>query len=250
MKLLTYPYLARKGSKLWQICQDLDIGITQDINSDFDRAIYWNIKTVSTPDKRISGIPDVINIRCTDVSKNKVDAAWGMVSGYSISVSPETYSHKYIRKSKLQYTHDGRIFTEPQKRQPGYVYQKCIQTKVDDRYVTIRVPVFRNKIPCIFLKKSFFRFIEGRMRIDIIWPGHFKDHISRKELIWLDKFNEIMGVDFAEIDMIRDVNTGKIYAIDVNNIAGDGIYGKLSQEDTLKIKEVFASYFRRFVWKV
>ena len=251
MKLLTYPHIAKKGSKLWQICQDLGIEITNDINN-FDKAIYWNTNPKSIPDARISKVR-AINIRCTNVLKNFVDSTWQRVCGYTITVNPKNCPYKYVQKSIYQYRshtgekHDGKIFHKNRNPDKNYVYQKYVQTKTKDRYVTIRVPVFNNHIPCLFLKKSFHRFKESRMRIEIIWPDKIKDYIKPKELKWLRRFNQLAGVDFAEIDMIRDVNTGKIYVIDINNLAGDGIYNKLSKEDTLKVRQIFASYFRRFV---
>lgn len=249
MKLLTYPDLAKKGSKLWYICQDLGIEITRDLG-DFDRAIYWNTKAVSVPDKKISSVPNVINIRCTNVLKDRVDKAWYDASGYTIQINPRNFKYAYIRKSKQQYRshtgekHDGRIFDYNQKPEKGYVYQRYVRTKPDDRYITIRVPVFKRHIPCLILKYSFHPFKEMRTRIEIIREPRIWKYIKSRETDWLFRFCDIMGLDFGEVDMIRDKYTMKIYAIDVNNIAGDGIYGKLSEDEVGMVRNLFAKSFK------
>ena len=249
MKLLTYPDLAKDGSKLWHICQELGIEIVNDIDGEWDKAIYWNIKEFA--------VPNVINIRCTNIYKDAVDAAWYKASGYSITIDPRNYGSDYVRKSKNQYIshtgerHDGRVFTESRQPEPNYVYQKYINTKTEgemnQRYVTVRVPIFGKHIPCLYIKGSRDPFKETRTKNMIIPHEDIGEWISKKELGWLFKFCEIMGVDFAEIDMLRDVDTREIYAIDVNNIAGDGMYGKLQPEEVKRVKKMFAESFRRLL---
>ena len=254
MKLLAYPNLVGCGTKLWHICQDLNIEITQDFNN-FDRAIYWNVKEASVPDKKIMSIPNVINIRCTNVFKDFVDQAWHKASGYTIKINPQTFKYKYVKKSKFQYRshigvkHDGEIF-EGKKQQidKHYVYQRYIDTENNyGRHFTIRVPIFKRHIPCLVLKSSKDPFREVRCRITIIPEDQIRNYISKQELLWLWNFCEIMGADFAEIDMVRHIRTGLIYAIDVNNISGDGVYGKLSEENRKMVRKMFAESFKRLL---
>jgi hypothetical protein len=203
------------------------------------------------PDEKIL-LPDVINIGCTNVLKGLVDRAWQSASGYTITINPKTFKYKYVRKSRLQYRnhlgikHDGKIFETRQEKDINYVYQRYINTKnKEGKFRTIRVPIFGDHIPCLVLKHSNDPFKEVRCKVEIV--ENIGEYITEQELGWLKIFNQIMGVDFAEIDMVRDINTKLIYAIDVNNIAGDGIYGKLKPSDVIRVKKMFAESFNRLL---
>jgi len=263
MKLLTYPDKALDSSKLWHICKGLGIELTNDIDCDFDRAIYWNMNTISVPDEKIRTVPNVINIRCTNVSKDLVDDTWCKVAGYTISVDPEKFKYRYVRKSKLQYRnhlgvrHDGVIFKHNQKPDDRYVYQRLVNTKTELGYAAIRVPVFKDGIPCLVIKYNQHKFRNRGCTVEVIpqapidsqfyvMRDEFPDWISTEELRWLRRFCKLIGADFAEIDMIRDVETKMIYAIDVNNLSGKGFfegYGDMSKN----IQKMFIKSFKQYL---
>ena len=253
MKLLAYPYVVTKGAKLWHACNKLGVEITNDPNSDFKYAIYWNIKSNSTPDQVISEISHrmkVINIKCGNVLKYRVDEIWNEISGYTIKINPAKFKYKYVRKSQLQYCshtgekHDGVICNFNQKRDPRYVYQRLIDTSLPDgRYRTLRLPIFGDSIPCVIVKDSKDRFKESHSVVDICYDifGWF----SVEERKWIKKFRKGIGLDYGELDILRDKNTEKIYVIDVNNCAGDGIFGKLPIKESADLETLFAQTFKK-----
>jgi len=253
--ILVYPHKITNGAKLWHVCKELNIKIINNPKDDFDYAIYWNNQTISSPDKIIKNIAQkmrVINIGCFNVLKSNVDKIWQQVSGYNIKINPAKFNYKYVRKSQLQYRshtgekHDGIIFDFKQKRDPKYVYQRLIDTSLGSkkfrRYRTLRLPIFNDNIPCLIIKESIDRFKEVKTRISICDP---LDYFSFNELLLIRKFRKKFGVDYGELDILRDKNTNRIYVIDVNNLAGDGMFGKLPFEEITKLKILFAQTFKK-----
>jgi len=152
----------------------------------------------------------MINGRCDDVSKDKVNRVHLDVFGYDMAIDPETYTGAYVRKTNLQGDKSGRVFRSTQKRQSGYVYHKLINNVDGGLRVDYRVHVINGEI--VWTRKKWKRKI-----ID--------SHPLRSEIVNLEvseqkkilEFCEAMGVDFGELDVLKD---DKIYIVDVNDIPG------------------------------
>lgn len=260
-RLLTYPdkITIVTQSKLQNVCDKLGIEVTNDINSNFDLAIYWNKNPDQLPDQKLIEVSKrikVINIGCTCVLKGFVDKAWELASGYSITINPMNPSEEYyVRKSQLQWmshtgeVHDGRVFREPQQPDNKYVYQKLIDTEINTKdgilYRALRVPVFGKNIPCLYVKDHAHRF-KGGVGQDFVKIIYDKTkYISQEEIDIILKFCEITGVDYAEIDLLRDNESKLLYAVDINNGAGDGISNMVSKKVAEKLKTILAETFKK-----
>ncbi len=194
--------------------------ITNDVNDKYDLAIFWEATTFRKANdtiKELSQKYPVLNQNCFDISKQHVDTCFKKVFGYSPMVNPLTYTGLCVKKSDKNGAHDGKIIECPiEKTEDGYVYQKLIDTEMEEKFVSeVRVPVFNKTIPFVYYKLSP---IEDRFNISVkgrVIPP--QDHFSKDELKKILKFCEHIGMDYGELDTLRDRHDGTLYIIDANN---------------------------------
>lgn len=200
MILKTYPDKVKPSSKIFGYITGNEVEET---------GVYWNHETCSDPDlAKMCGA----NRGCFDVSKTNVSRIWERVSGRPFLIDPSNHVGIAVEKSELQYKHDGRLVRCPNVAQKGKVYQRFINPKpfIEHRvFYHWGVDFVINK-----LKKNMWG-----------WAGEVSFHepsevFSKEEIRQIDDFCTIFGLDFGELDVLRD-ETG-IYVIDVNNIAGNG----------------------------
>jgi len=163
----------------------------------------------------------LLNIYCNDISKARVNSVFEDVFGYSLAVDPQTYKGKCVMKANWNALHKGRIIECPAKLHEGdFVYQKLIRNEVKDGLVEdMRVPIFGNKTPFVYLK---YRSVENRFvdrkhtnkKATIIEVSKV---LSLSELKDIYLFCEAIGLDYGELDILRDREDGRIYIVDANN---------------------------------
>lgn len=230
-RILFYPDGPREFHALYKILMFMGYRITSDTQKNCDLAIKWWLAFDGNPfapekyfpplnDTRQNGIK-LLNIRCNDISKTRVNSVFEEVFGYSLSVVPLKYSGKCVMKSNWNALHKGQILECPTELQEGdFVYQKLIRNEVEDGLVEdIRVPIFGNKTPFVYLK---YRSVKDRF----VDRGHtavktriveVSEVLSEDELNNIYHFCERMGLDYGEADVLRDGNDGRIYIVDLNN---------------------------------
>ncbi|MDH3505477.1 MAG: hypothetical protein OEM58_13235, partial [Nitrospirota bacterium] len=163
----------------------------------------------------------ILNMNCNDVSKRRVDSVFEEIFGYSLSVDPGTYSGKCVMKANGNGLHLGEIIECPTEiRKKDFVYEKLINNEVGNGLVEdIRVPIFSNKIPFVYLK---YRPVRERL----VDRGHtlkqtviakVSDALTENEVEKIFRFCAKMRLDYGEIDVLRDRDTQKIFIVDVNN---------------------------------
>jgi hypothetical protein len=183
-------------------------------------AFKWNTATFSPRDATLSSLAvqyRVVNINCEDISKTRVNNSFSQVFGYSTLVDPLTFRGQCVQKSDLNARHDGRVIECPaQVRTPGCVYQRLINNEVDDGLVMdIRVPVFRTRIPFVYLKyrNRSDRFGNTNTRVIL---AEVNDVLGDVELDRIHEFSKLMGLDYGELDVLRDREDQRLYIVDVN----------------------------------
>lgn len=160
----------------------------------------------------------IINAECVDISKSHVDSCFKEVFGYSITIDPYTYKGLGVKKSELNYKHDGEIIPFPIKsKQEGYVYNKLISNLIDDNIILdMRVPIIGSKIPLVFLR---YRSISKRFSdYDIcVKVAETKKMLSDLEIEKILKFCKMMKLEFGELDVLRNKDEkGLLYIVDVS----------------------------------
>lgn len=158
----------------------------------------------------------VLNGRCLSISKTHVAEVFGRVFGYSLAVDPTTYQGPIVEKSDENYRHDGRILDgplDPSELRPGRVYQRLVDTEEDGQVTDLRAAIYGGRVVLVYVKRrpADDRFSNTNASVRFADPA---DVFSGLELGDLASFADMMGVDYAELDVLRD-RDGRIYVVDV-----------------------------------
>jgi hypothetical protein len=247
--MLFYPDLPRPINKITDICNRLKISISNNPLSHFDLAIHWNYNTYcKLPDvvKDLHAKKPFINGDLFDVSKSYVDSIFEEVFSISTLIKKD---HVFtnglcVKKCELQASHDMSIIPIPSVRDPGFVYQKLFDSRFCFSHcVDLRVPVFGNTIPFVFAKiKSITNPVRSLEAVSLL-DTH--DTFSDDEISNILLFSRYMGMDFGELDIIRNNSDNQIYILDVNNMPGNQLFKRLSTHDANKYKQLFADHFKQ-----
>ncbi len=218
--VLFYPGRVSPGYVIYKILHRAGCRISTNPAKPFDVAIYWEGSTLRTPDAqlvRLSQQHEILNLRCQDISKARVSAAFTQVFGYDLEIDPRIHHGKCVRKSDENAKHDGQIIDCPIREiDSKYVYQKVVNNEVgDDLVEDIRVPVFRNHIPFVYLKyrKLATRFLNTN---DFTRLATVHEQLSIEEIKQIGVFCREIGLDYGELDVVRDRDDGRIYILDAN----------------------------------
>lgn len=224
--VLFYPEYPRRRGVLYKVFRSMGYNITNDPSYPHNIRVFWSTATVKEQDQVVRDWAEnggAINMNCTDVSKSRVDEMFRNIFGYSSLVDPVTYSGEMVKKSEINAAHDGIIVKGPVEPEPGFVYQKLIDNTVEGGMVVdLRIPVIKNTIPHVYLKykRMQYRFghfsrTDTRKRgVDIMKP---EEILSDDEISKIKSYVREFGLDYCELDVLRDKATGLIYIVDVNN---------------------------------
>ena len=227
-KILFYPDFPYRKATLYQICLFLGYDVTNNSKEKFDLVIKWQrYKTFFSEEPILSRLSkqnfDVINFHCQDVSKLLTNQLFDEAFGYSITVNPLTYTGKCVVKSNLNAQHDGRIISCPtEKIEPEVVYQKLVDNEIEEEKVLeYRVPVFSQKIPCVYIyikknKTETQRFF-GYPSLISVEVAETKEIFDEDEIRKILSFCQKLGLDYGELDILRDKIDKRIYIVDANN---------------------------------
>ena len=156
-----------------------------------------------------------LNRACVDISKTTVDRAWSEVSGYSINVDPLTWTGQMVVKPDLNGVRGGRIVTGPLgSRRARTVYQRFVDCRLDGRVHTLRPMVYEGRMLVVYEKwRAAEDWFSGPEEVAVRRPD---DVLSRAEQEHLLHFAQALGLDYGELDVVRDNASGLIYAVDAN----------------------------------
>ena len=211
MTILFYPDPLNQNCKIHQHLLQLEISFHNDIYKPYDIFIYWSYHKAKAELDEFTRTHKGLNKGCDDISKTRINDFFD-----NINVNPETYEGLVVRKTEGQCSLDETVMQCPTPKQDGYVYRKYIETKVDGMFVDYRLFYFGGiKFICIkrnpgpmFSRQSY---TWHPMEIDCI-PKAKRDEIEDK--------CKAFGFDIGEVDVLKDVNTGLFYVIDINNVSG------------------------------
>jgi len=217
--LLVYPDFPSKKSTIRKIAKELGYRITNKPCDNPEVILYFEDVTFGNSAALTQKYPKavVLNESCTDISKQKVDEIHQRIFGYCTIINPLTYSGVAVRKSDMNALHDGQTITCPlQSREDGSVYQVLIDNSVGaGMVVDFRVPVINYEVVLAYkkFKKESVRFT------NLVSYSELHSHqtiFSSEELERIGQFCKAMGVQFCELDVLRNLTDGRIYIIDVN----------------------------------
>lgn len=165
-----------------------------------------------------TGVP-VLNGRLVSNAKSNVAAAFEAAFGYSLAVNPTVFEGSVVEKSEGNATHDGRVLNgpiDPRDVRAGQSYQRLIDTTDGEgRLVDFRTPLYGGRPPLVYIKRRAAEdlFHNRNATVEVCSPS---DVYSSDELDRLSAFADAVGLDYGEVDVLRDRVDGRIYVVDVN----------------------------------
>ncbi|WP_317204283.1 hypothetical protein [Janthinobacterium sp.] len=164
----------------------------------------------------------LVNGACVDISKEYVEVLHKKVFGYSLEVDPLTHTGLMVSKSNLNGAHDGVTVLGPiAARADDCVYQLVVDNRgpkaleVPDNVCDMRVAIFGGAPAFAYLKyrPKTSRFSNTNSSIRI---AELPSILEPAELLRVAEFCKEAGLDYGEIDVVRDYSSGKIYILDIN----------------------------------
>lgn len=229
--ILFYPDEPRPFHALYKILMFLGYRITLDTQKNYDLAIQWWLAFDGNPFAPEKSLPFLkgtrkngvkyLNINCNDISKRRVNSVFKETFGYSLSVDPRKHNGTCVMKSNWNALHKGQIIKCPiEPKNVDSVYQKLICNEIGNGLVEdMRVPIFKNKTPFVYLKYRSVkdRFVDREHTNTKAIIVEMTEVLSKDELNNIHRFCERIGLDYGEVDVLRDRDDGRIYIVDANN---------------------------------
>jgi hypothetical protein len=161
------------------------------------------------------------------------------VFGYSAEIDPTNHKGMCLRKSEENSAHDGRILQCPTEPEPGYVYQRLIDTQIGHEVEELRVLKVGSRVPLVYrLRRDLAdRFLDKNNSVVSLDPATV---FTDEELARLVATSDAIGLDVGELDVLRDNADGRIYLIDVNKTPGGGHSPARSWAANKRAMRVFA----------
>lgn len=142
------------------------------------------------------------------------------VFGYNLAIDPLTYSGQAVCKSDENSLHDGRVIECPiSERDPLKVYELLIDNSINENVIEdIRVSIVGKRIVLAYLKRRWKRerFFNTNIEVVVVEPSSV---MSADEIQNVLRFANTIGLDFGEMDVLRDGPSGKLYIVDTSKTA-------------------------------
>ena len=241
LRVLAYPELPGSRAIISKIAIHKKWDITNNPKNKVLFAISWKDSTLrDVPEKlqNLSSKITVLNLYNDNILKTYVEEYFYEAFGYRTRIDPQLHHGKAVCKSEYNATHSGNIVECPvDTPEKDCIYQIVIDNQTEAGfYEDIRVPVIGKTIPYVYikLKEESARFETRAQKVYIHEP---EKYISREEQQRIFRFTTSIGLDFGEIDVLRNRTDGKLYIVDVNNTPY-GPPANLAEQDAKKAVEI------------
>ena len=199
----------------------------------------------------------LINDKCLDISKARVDTIHQQVLGYSLAVDPSTYTGRMVVKSNLNGEHDGQEVMGPVSDVlSGAVYQRVVDNHPAtvpaalvgrDVVCDIRIAIFGGQAGFAYLK---YRPVDSRFSNtnSLVELVQLHDVLSPQEVAQIENYCHAFGLDYGEIDVVRDAHDSRIYILDINKTPlgpPNGLPEAKRQEALQMYCQAFSAWFSR-----
>ena len=178
-------------------------------------AFAWHTGTWLSATDAARLADDAINRRCVDISKTTIDRAWADVAGYGIAVEPLTHRGQLVIKPDANGARGGRIVDGPLRgTRPRHVYQRLIDSRRDGRIDTLRPMILGSRVLVVYTKsRAAADWFAGPEKVGVVAPDSVLSAPEQRQLI---EFSARIGLDYGELDVLRDNATGLVYVVDAN----------------------------------
>lgn len=245
--ILFYPHYPSKKSTIHKITKHLGFNRTNNPGLKHEIIFHYEMQTFRK-DRQYPFKTDtkmhIINKACNDISKENVEKNFKSTFGYGTFIDPLTFQGKAVKKSNINAMHDGEIISCPLKqKENGYIYQKLINTLVDNNLVEeLRITVIKyNPVLCqVKTRPEAVRFSRQTTSTYISKPVQA---LSATEIQQINHFCANLGLEFGSLDILRDKDDRRIYIVDANNTP----HGpkKLSKKDAALAVQILSDAFAK-----
>jgi len=213
-------YQAAELYLAWKVFAACNLRMRGPQERDAALAIAWNATTSYELDQAqldsLLSRMRVLNARCTDVRKSTVGRHFRAIFGYSLEVDPYTYTGPIVKKSENNGAHDGKLLHGPLTEvEPGYLYQRLVTYPTARGMAEWRMFIVGRKPVAVYrlYAPADDRFKTGKE------PEltNLHEEFSAEERAKIGEFCESIGLDFGNVDVLRDAEDGRIYITDCNN---------------------------------
>lgn len=158
---------------------------------------------------------DALNRHCVDISKTTVDRVWADLAGYSISLDPLWTTGPLVVKPDQNGRRAGRVVEGPlRERKTGRVYEKLIDSRDGDKIWSTRVALMCGRIVNAYAKwRPYPQWFRGHEMTVPVAPDEL---FSADEQRLMLQFAVAIGMEYGELDVLRDKESGLIYVVDAN----------------------------------
>ena len=214
-----YPDYPHENYIIRKLCAYGGIEATSRPDFPFDVGFFFTDQTFASSPESSRTDRTFINVHCTDISKSNVQSEFENAFGYSLSVDPCSYTGYAIEKSNKNAKKDATVVSCPIESVKSFqVYQKYIDNKIGENiYLDYRTTIIGNSIPSVV--KKYWRDDKGQMPGTVVEAvaARPQEVFTPKEIKDILCFADNMGMDFGELDILRDNQSGRIYIVDANN---------------------------------
>ena len=241
--VLVHPDWPSKRASIMAYAEALGWAVTNRPNTPdlFDGGTVLKLAFDDRTEKR-QAQPGFWNGHCLDISKSTLDRHHHEVFGYGLNVDPTTHNGPMLEKSEGNAVHDGREIQgplSPDQLQPSKIYQRIIDNRTEnDLFEDLRVVVILGEVPLVYRKRKTgeVRYTNETAEVDLAESP--KTMLSDTEMEQIASLSAKMCADFAELDVLRDRQDGRIYCVDLNPTPYGPPAG-LSAEDSEKAMAVW-----------
>ena len=219
--VLVHPDWPSKRASIMAYADALGWAVTnrKDTPARFKGAVRIQLAFDDRTEKR-QAQPGMWNGHCLDISKSTLDRHHRAVFGYGLAVDPTAHTGPMLEKSEGNAVHDGREIQgplDPSQVRPGKVYQRILDNRTEQGlYEDLRAVVIDGKLPVVYRKRKSqdVRYTNETAEVDLAKSP--ESVLSDAEIAQILAISVKMCADFAELDVLRDRQDGRIYCVDLN----------------------------------
>ena len=177
----------------------------------------WSLYTLPAElRRRVPG--RIINDTHFNCDKANVQAHASSALGYDSRVDPTTHIGPCVAKSRRNAAHNGRVITCPiPATDPDSVYEILVDNRYGAAEVNdLRLVMILGEMPVAYIKYRPLdtRFADDNTRVTLTTPAAL---FSPDELACCRAFAQSIGMEYGELDILRDNGSGRIFIVDANN---------------------------------
>lgn len=222
----------------------------QDLTKSGCDSVAYMVSSCSYTNNPMIAGRDVINSGVRDISKKKVAESFLTAFGHPLDVDPTRYEGEIVVKDDRNASHDGVVVRgpiPPRRLKRSKVYNRLVENlDAGGNAVDLRLP-FINRPTDFFYKKS--RSIDNRFSNtnDSVSLERTEAFFSREELEKIVAFCRLMGLDYGELDCLRDRASGELFIVDVAKTPAGPPNGLVLHDRLTAIRRMAVSFATEFI---